>query len=915
MTNNISNFQRVTKHNPCIHCEKPDWCYQIGVLTVCKRKVEPADGWKTTSKKDSEGTYYYAPIQEKSQKTIRPSQTRIWEYPDRNGKPFVRVVRVDDGKGKKKIWQENWDGSKWVKGLKNIKREDIPIYRYQEIKIAIEQGKTIFIAEGEPSADALWNIGIPATTNIAGSGKWKPSDTEDLSGAKVVLCPDRDKPGLKHMELVATDFPDALWLYAFPTSPFWHNLPDSSGADVADWIVDYNLTEENEIWEAIEPRRQDLFNPPTPTSPPEEPVIEENYVQKCLSALYSDESWMATGGKLYKWTGTHYQPVSAGAEKRRIARWCNTTPTKVGRSWKYKYATATHVENIWKWLHQYFYVAPEEINPPGINCLNGVIKINWNGSIASWELVPHNPEIIYTYVSEFNFDPNADPTDCDRMLSCLEPKQQKLFIQTIAASLDLDTIRRLRGRVVKSLLCKGHGNNGKDTLREAVRLLYGGIGMSHATVSDFAAYDRSRKFSLAKLEGTRINWSSENSSFNNLDSLESLKAAITGEPLDMERKGVDERSMMLSTVFLFNVNEAPNLKAGLEAIQSRWAVLSFNKTYKANADPNKSELEADSRFRYDPNFLREKVCPALLNKMLAEIATLAVDGIDYSCTEEALYEIQKETNHLWEFAQDLGLEYRVGGKVYINDLWEILQEWYVNNGTLEIVSNDGGKDKKIWHERSRRGDKNVKAPNQVFQRFAELFPKIKRGVENGHHPTHPKQSYLTGISIREVSSGSQWEGNGEASGEGKNNGVSRVGSQGSQFSNIGEILDRIGVDAFVAGLQPNQLILLQKQLAQLASQAVTERVTSSKTSEPIFDDNNLASSQPEAIQLASQPCPEQITSSEVQESILANKKLNSRQTEMTKLASQSVPTRVTSSQNHSKKSNNNFLDESKKVKK
>jgi len=73
------------------------------------------------------------------------------------------------------------------------------------------------------------------------------------------------------------------------------------------------------------------------------------------------------------------------------------------------------------------------------------------------------------------------------------------------------------------LLCKGHGNNGKDALREVIRLLYGEVGMSHATVSDFAAYDGGRKFCLSKLEGSRINWSSENSRFNNLDSIQSLK--------------------------------------------------------------------------------------------------------------------------------------------------------------------------------------------------------------------------------------------------------------------------------------------------------------------------------------------------------------------------------------------------------
>lgn len=315
--------------------------------------------------------------------------------------------------------------------------------------------------------------------------------------------------------------------------------------------------------------------------------------------------------------------------------------------------------------------------------------------------------------------------------------------------MDLKTIRRLRGRTVKALLCKGHGNNGKDALRETIRLLYGEVGMSHATVSDFTAYDGGRKFCLSKLEETRINWSSENSRFNNLDSIQSLKAAITGEPLDLERKGIDERSMMLSTVFLFNVNEAPNLQAGLEAIESRWAVLSFNKTYKVNADPSKGELEADSRFRYDPNFLKERVCPALLNKMLFQLKQIAVNGIDYSCTSKALLEIKKETNHLWAFAEDVGLEDHRSGKVYINDLWSKLREWYINNGTLEIVAADNGKEKKIWHDQPRRGDKNVKAPNQIYQRFAELFPKIKKQRENQLRERRG-QFYLTGISISEA---------------------------------------------------------------------------------------------------------------------------------------------------------------------
>ena len=40
--------------------------------------------------------------------------------------------------------------------------------------------QTIFVVEGETCADALWELGIPATTNIGGSKKWTASNSKDL---------------------------------------------------------------------------------------------------------------------------------------------------------------------------------------------------------------------------------------------------------------------------------------------------------------------------------------------------------------------------------------------------------------------------------------------------------------------------------------------------------------------------------------------------------------------------------------------------------------------------------------------------------------------------------------------------------------------------------------------------------------
>jgi Protein of unknown function (DUF3987) len=235
------NLVKVSKSNPCPHCGKPDWCYSIGELSVCNRDQPPATGWEATSKTDKEGKIFYARPQEK--KPVRSAQTRYWQYPDRNGDPLVRVARVDDGKGGKKIWQEHWDGSNWQKGLGDVARASIPIYCYADILHAIAQGQPIFIVEGETCADALWNIGIPATTNIGGAGKFAATDARDLRNTRVVvIIPDRDLPGIEHAEKVAGFFPGAQWLYPYPESKAWENLPKSQGLDIADWIDQEKLS-------------------------------------------------------------------------------------------------------------------------------------------------------------------------------------------------------------------------------------------------------------------------------------------------------------------------------------------------------------------------------------------------------------------------------------------------------------------------------------------------------------------------------------------------------------------------------------------------------------------------------------------------------------------------------------------------
>src|SRR5262245_38815312 len=88
----------------------------------------------------------------------------------------------------------------WFWNMTPFKGKHVP-YRLPDLK-----GRDcVVICEGEKDADRLWQLGIPATTNIGGAKKWTSSDTKGLVAAgvsRVVIIPDNDPPGKDHGEIV-----------------------------------------------------------------------------------------------------------------------------------------------------------------------------------------------------------------------------------------------------------------------------------------------------------------------------------------------------------------------------------------------------------------------------------------------------------------------------------------------------------------------------------------------------------------------------------------------------------------------------------------------------------------------------------------------------------------------------------------
>lgn len=105
-----------------------------------------------------------------------------YTYTDLRGKPTRHVHRSPS----KKFHQ-----SGVTKGIAHL-------YRLPEVVAAVKAGQPIYLVEGEKDVHALEAIGAVATTSPQGATNWHHVDPSPLTGAHVIIVPDRDQAGYKY---------------------------------------------------------------------------------------------------------------------------------------------------------------------------------------------------------------------------------------------------------------------------------------------------------------------------------------------------------------------------------------------------------------------------------------------------------------------------------------------------------------------------------------------------------------------------------------------------------------------------------------------------------------------------------------------------------------------------------------------
>lgn len=148
-----------------------------------------------------------------------------YNYLDEDGALLFQVVRKT---GKQFLQRRPDNCGGWIWKLEDTRR--VP-YRLPDL-IAAPEDATIYIAEGERDVDTLRSLGLVATTNPGGAGKWHyiADDVRRIvAGRHVVVLPDADKPGREHGKAIAAS------LEGVASSV---TVVELDGAkDVTDWIA------------------------------------------------------------------------------------------------------------------------------------------------------------------------------------------------------------------------------------------------------------------------------------------------------------------------------------------------------------------------------------------------------------------------------------------------------------------------------------------------------------------------------------------------------------------------------------------------------------------------------------------------------------------------------------------------------
>ncbi|MFW6015099.1 MAG: phage/plasmid primase, P4 family [bacterium] len=565
---------------------------------------------------------------------------KAYNYTDENDNLLYQVVRYEP----KTFRQRRPDGDggfKW--GLGNTRRV---LYGLKKVIQAIKDDKVVYVVEGEKDADNLNKMGLIATTAAMGAGKWDNNYINTLQGAKVVIIPDNDKPGLEHAEKIASE------LFIVAKSVKIIQLPGlNNKEDVTDWInkggtkellisltnscSEYKPNIQPDSTESNDSDNEEKFYP---TEIAKEVMKIEAIKGRKWAYVPETELLYMYDSKAY-WRTKNNQYLMLSIREVLI----NKNP-----KWDKKYHKREVFEAFKDILispiNKSRFDAGENPNKELINVKNGML--DWKTD----SLKEHHFEYYSQFQIPVDYKPDAECPKWNEVLKqWLPEKEARLFIQEfVGYCLIPDSTMH------KAVILTGTGSNGKSTFLEVLTYLFGKKNLTNIPLHRLA--DR---FETVNIRDKLVNICSDIDAIY-LNETGILKTLIAGEPLRGEYKYGTSFDFRPVVRLIFSANEVPTSRDKTDAWYRRLEIVEF---------PNKFS-KSDPGFDPDLKYKLLEELPGILNWSIEGLKRLKNSNAftESEAIKKAKQEYERQNDSVIAFLEDCtefpANSYEPGKRVY-----------------------------------------------------------------------------------------------------------------------------------------------------------------------------------------------------------------------------------------------------------
>lgn len=323
-------------------------------------------------------------------------------------------------------------------------------------------------------------------------------------------------------------------------------------------------------------------------------------------------------------------------------------------------------------------------NPKYIVFNNGVFDLETK------ELLDYSPEHIIKNKIPHNYNPTSYHELLDKTLNKIACNDKKLRA-TIEEMIGYTLLRR--NELGKSFILTGNGSNGKSTLLDLIMELLG-----EDNVSSVALKELNDRFKTFQLDGKLANIGDDISNEYIQDN-STFKKLVTGEKVNVERKGKDPYDFKNYSKLIFSANELPRINDLSGGLKRRILFIPFNAVF-SKKDPD-----------YDP-FIKDKITtPEALEYLLK----IAIDGL-YRILNNNNITTSKASEQVWDEYEHINnpvvsfLEENKIENESITDVFRKYQMWCIESGLKPLSKIVFGKEVR---KQGYNSNKSVKIEGKV----------------------------------------------------------------------------------------------------------------------------------------------------------------------------------------------------------